>query len=58
MQLAIKEFESRPDMRTLNTTLEKVVELIETVSNNLDKHDKSIDERMKQFIDVVKPPKT
>lgn len=55
MQLAIKEFESRPDMRTLNVTLEKVVKLIETVSNNLDKHDKSIDTRMKEFVEVVKP---
>jgi gas vesicle protein len=58
MQLAIKEFESRPDMRTLNTTLEGVVLLIKTVSENLDKHDKSIDARMKEFVEAVRPSKT
>lgn len=56
MQLLIQELEGRPDMTALNTTLEKVVLLIQTVSGNLDKHDKSIDERMKQFGKMIKTP--
>lgn len=55
MQLAIKEFESRPDMRSLNTTMKEMVELIRGVGDSLNKHDKSIDTRMKEFIVAMKP---
>lgn len=54
MQLLIAELEGRPNMTALNTTLEKVVMLIETVSANLDKHDKSIDLRMQQFVKTIR----
>jgi hypothetical protein len=57
MQLTIKEFESRPDMRSLNTTMKEVVELIKAVGMSLEKHDKSIDERMKQFVKAVRTHK-
>jgi gas vesicle protein len=56
MQVTIQDLESRPDMRSLNTTLKEIVQLIKAVSSSLDKHDKSIDTRMRQFVKAVKKP--
>lgn len=53
MQLLIQELESRPDMTALGTAMTEVVKLIETVAANLDKHDKSVDERMTKFMAIL-----
>lgn len=55
MKLLIQDLEGRPNLSTLNTTLEQIVSLVQKVGENLDKHDKSIDLRMQKFIEAIRP---
>lgn len=58
MKLLIQDLEGRPNLSTLNTTLEQIVSLVQKVGENLDNHDKSIDLRMQKFIEAIKPKRT